>query len=77
MSNQLNSDGVKLLPNSLSAKFTKARLKDSTRQKVAIQRVRDRGLFVRKEMENELKMRQKHPKRGPNIGSDSETDDPD
>ena len=74
----LQSKRTDLVPNQATVKFTKAKRKDAVRQKVAMNRVRDQGLFCKKEMELELKRRlKKKPKRLANAGSDSETDDPD
>ena len=58
-----------------TVKFTKPRMKDTVRQKVANQRVRDHGLFVSKK--KELQLKRTIPIRKGLTGSDSETDDPD
>jgi hypothetical protein len=61
--------------NVVTTRFTKPRVKDSVRRKVALERVRDQGLFVSKKKEQQLK--RTVPVRKGLAGSDSETDDPD
>ena len=61
--------------NVVTSRFTKPRMKDSVRRKVALERVRDQGLFVSKKKEQQLK--RTVPVRKGLTGSDSETDDPD
>lgn len=61
--------------NVVTTRFTKPRVKDSVRRKVALERVRDQGLFVSKKKEQQLK--RTVPVRKGLTGSDSETDDPD
>ena len=71
------ADDLKKVPNTnvVTKKFTKPRMKDSVRRKVATERVRDHGLFVSKKKEQQLK--RTVPVRKGLTGSDSETDDPD
>ena len=72
-----NAAAAKMVPNAnvVTTRFTKPRMKDTVRKKVATERVRDHGLFVSKKKEQQLK--RNVPVRKGLTGSDSETDDPD